>query len=88
MKTVRLKNNIVAEIIPDYALPVADWYGEAFAAQCLEAPDEVEQHWCYDPESGAFSAPEPEPEPEPEPAPEYAAYSELADAIREGVNGV
>ena len=28
------------------------------------------------------------PEPEPEPAPEYAAYSDLAAAIREGVNSV
>lgn len=28
------------------------------------------------------------PEPEPEPAPEYVTYSELAAAIREGVNAV
>ena len=32
--------------------------------------------------------PEPEPTPEPEPAPEYVTYSELAAAIREGVNTV
>lgn len=32
--------------------------------------------------------PEPEPTPEPEPAPEYVTYSELAAAIREGVNAV
>lgn len=31
---------------------------------------------------------EPEPTPEPEPAPEYVTYSELAAAIREGVNAV
>lgn len=26
MKTVRLQSNVVVEIIPDYALPVAQWY--------------------------------------------------------------
>lgn len=31
---------------------------------------------------------DPPPEPEPEPAPEYVTYSELAAAIREGVNSV
>ena len=51
MKTVRLQSNVVVEIIPDYALPVAQWYGEAFAAQCVEAPDEVEQGWVYDGEN-------------------------------------
>ena len=29
---------------------------------------------------------DPPPEPEPEPEPEYVTYSELAAAIREGVN--
>ena len=51
MKTVRLQSNVVVEIIPDYALPVAQWYGEAFSAQCVEAPDEVEQGWVYDGEN-------------------------------------
>lgn len=51
MKTVRLQSNVVVEIIPDYALPVAQWYGEAFAAQCVEAPDEVAQGWVYDGEN-------------------------------------
>jgi hypothetical protein len=59
MKTVRLKNNIVLEIIPEYALPVADWYGEDFASHCVGAPDDVEQHWVYNPDNGTFSAPEP-----------------------------
>lgn len=31
---------------------------------------------------------ESKPTPEPEPAPEYATYSDLANAIREGVNAV
>lgn len=47
MKTVRLQNNVVVEVIPDYALPVAQWYGEAFAAQCVEVPDDVAQGWVY-----------------------------------------
>ena len=62
MKTVRLRDNIVQEVIPEYALPVAEWYGEAFAAECVVAPDEVDQRWIYDPETGTFSEPvEPEP---------------------------
>lgn len=63
MKIVRLESNIVREIIPDYALPVEKWYGADFAAQCVEAPDEVEQGWVYDPETNTFSAP-PAPEPQ------------------------
>ena len=64
MKTVRLKENKVQEIIPDYALPAEKWYGAAFAAECVEAPDEVEQGWVYDPVSMLFS-PAPDHEPEP-----------------------
>lgn len=65
MKVVRLKENIVVEIIPEYALPVEKWYGAQFATQCKEAPDEVEQRWRFDPETETWSAPSPEPEPEP-----------------------
>lgn len=67
MKTVRLSGNVVAEIIPDYALPVAKWYNEEFAAQCREAPDEVEQGWVYAEETGQFSPPPPPADPEPTP---------------------
>ena len=64
MKTVRLKNDLVVEVIPEYALPVAKWYGAAFAAQCIEAPDEVDQNWIYDPETETWTEPvEPEPVP-------------------------
>ena len=56
MKTVRLQNNVVVEIIPYYALPVARWYGESFAAQCVEAPDDVAQGWVYDGENFAEPA--------------------------------
>ena len=45
MKTVRLNENKVQEIIPDYALPVEKWYGKTFAAECMDAPDGVEQGW-------------------------------------------
>lgn len=70
MKIVYVKENVVQEIIPEYALPVEEWYSSEFAAKCVEAPDDVEQRWVYDPETGIFSAPqEPEPEPEPDPAP-------------------
>ena len=67
MKFVRLNENTVVEVIPEYALPVERWYGETFASQCVEAPDEVEQGWVYDPEAGEWSEPKPyEPEPGPE----------------------
>ena len=86
MKTVRVKNNVVVEIIPVYALPVKKWYGKQFAKDCIEAPDEVCQGWAYDGE--VFYKPEPEPEPEPEPATDPVAqvYDELAAAYTEGVN--
>jgi hypothetical protein len=68
MKYVRLSDNTVAEVIPDYALPVSKWYGEKFAAQCVEAPDEVDQQWTYDPDTDTWAEPvEPEPDPDPQP---------------------
>lgn len=86
MKTVRLKNNVVFEIIPEYALPVEKWYGAEFAAECMEAPDEVEQHWVYDPETGVFSEPT---EPDPvEPEPELTVWDELDAAYQEGVDSI
>lgn len=86
MKTVRVKENVVIEIIPEYALPVENWYSVAFAAECMEAPDEVEQDWTYNPESGEFSAPV-EPAPEPIPSADVTT-SEMAAAITEGVNSI
>ena len=93
MKTVRLKNNIVFEIIPEYALPVEKWYGAEFATECVEAPDEVEQHWVYNPETSTFSPPPEPPEPEePEevepPAEELTVWDELDAAYQEGVNSI
>lgn len=55
MKIVYLENDRVIEIIPEEATPVSKWYGEEFASHCVEAPDEVEQHWYYNPNTGFFS---------------------------------
>lgn len=60
MKTVRLNDHVVHEIIPDYALPVEKWYGDTFAKQCVEAPDNVEPGMVYDPIKNVFSWPTPE----------------------------
>jgi len=45
---VRIKDGVVAEIIPDYALPVEEWYGQDFALQCVEAPADVQLGWIFD----------------------------------------
>lgn len=57
MKTVRIENGIVAEVIPEYALPVETWYGSEFAERCFEAPDDVVQGWKYNAETKTFSDP-------------------------------
>ena len=44
-KIVKLKDSVVTEIIPEYALPVEKWYNTEFAKECMEAPDEVQQGW-------------------------------------------
>lgn len=80
MKTVRLKDNMVREVIPNYALPVEKWYGAAFAAECMEAPDEVDQHWTYDPETGTFSAPV-EPDPDQPEAEQEPTTEEILDVL-------
>ena len=48
-------------------ISIAHWYGEAFAVECVGAPDNVREGYIYNMETGAFSAPPPhEPEPEPQ----------------------
>ena len=85
MKTVRLANNVVREVIPDYALPVEKFYGADFAAQCVEAPDEVDQHWILNTD-GSWTDPSAiEPE-EPKPAEIPVTWDALARAYNEGVN--
>lgn len=61
MKTVHLRDSIVSEIIPEYAKPVKKWYGEEFASECIEAPDEVYQNWVYNAETNKWSEPENNP---------------------------
>ncbi len=56
MKIVKMDGNVVREVIPEYALPVEKFYGPAFAAACVEAPDEVEQRWARN-KDGSWSAP-------------------------------
>ena len=63
MKIVRLDGKVVREVIPDYALPVEKFYGVAFAAQCVEAPDEVDQRWILN-EDGSWTDPDTIPVPE------------------------
>lgn len=75
---VRVKDGIVVEIIPEYALPVEYWYGANFAKECVEAPDEVEQGWLYDAESGEFSPPTDEPTTDPTTEP---TTEEILDAL-------
>ena len=41
MKWVRILNNTVIEEIPSTNVPVAEWYGEEFASQCMKVKDSV-----------------------------------------------
>ena len=81
MKIVRISNGIVQEIIPVAAAPVERWYGAAFAALCVEAPDEVEQNWIYDRETGSFFPPAAEPKP-PRPSEEEILAPQMRTAVR------
>lgn len=86
MKMVRIVNGKVYEIIPDTARPVEAWYGSDFAAQCVEAPDEVEQHWTYNPETVEFSPPAPyEPEPVDRLTALEADVTALTEAVERGM---
>lgn len=60
--TVRVVDNMVIEIVPDYATPVEKYYSPEFCAQCFFAPDGVEQGWIYDPNNGLFLDPSMDPE--------------------------
>ena len=88
MKIVYLDpDNSVREILPEatYEKGAAFWYGPEFAERCVEAPDDVEQGYVYNAETGIFSKPSynvPAPEPETEPS----VWDELDAAYTEGVN--
>jgi hypothetical protein len=72
MKTVRIKDGIVIEIIPQEATvpSVSHWYGEDFAAECMDTPDDVQQNWLYDSNTQTFSEPSQVTEESPPPTPE------------------
>ena len=88
MKIVKLEQNIVREIIPEDVRPLDLYYPPDFCAQCVEAPDEVEQRWVYDPDANTFALP-PEPqEPEPEPGDLAAQVADLQSALNIIAKGV
>lgn len=60
MKFVRIENGVVQEVIPEEANPIEFWYNAAFAEQCVKAPEEVEQNWIYNLQTGTFSPPKQE----------------------------
>lgn len=67
---VRLQDFIVKEILPGDLDTVRQWYGDAFAESCMEAPEEVGINWTYDPDTSEFSEPEDIPQPPPPPTTE------------------
>lgn len=66
MKVARMSGNYVAEIIPEYALPVERWYGAEFATLCREVPDSVTAGQFYDPATGLYLNDEPRADVEEE----------------------
>lgn len=67
MKVARIENNVVVELIPEYALPVEKWYGTQFASLCKEVPDNVEPNYVYDPKTDSYKPPVVEDPPAPPP---------------------
>ena len=43
MKWAFIENNEIREILPETNTP--EMYGAEFAANCVQVPDEVQQHW-------------------------------------------
>jgi len=87
---VRLDNNKVMEIIPEEnTIPdVASWYGAEFESWCIQAPDEVQQNWYYNPQTEEFTQENPCP-PIENNVPnnnEWVCWNELINAIQEGVD--
>jgi hypothetical protein len=76
MKIARIENNVVVEIIPEYALPVEKWYGTQFASLCKEVPDNVEPNYIYNPETDSYQPPVIKDPPAPDPT-----WNEDVDAM-------
>ena len=65
MKTARIQNNVVAEILtPVEGFTLDQCFHPSVLIQCEEVEDEVQANWIKQ-EDGTFVAP-PEPEPTPE----------------------
>lgn len=82
MKIVKMDGNVVREVIPEYALPVEKFYGPAFASECVEAPDYVDQRWILNAD-GSWTDPA-TIDPEPEPSTDSDVWDELDKAYQEG----
>ena len=80
---VRLQDFIVKEILPGDLDTVRQWYGDAFAESCMEAPEEVGLNWTYDPDTGEFSEPKDIPQPPSPPTTEerVAALEAASDRL-------
>lgn len=65
MKTARIQNNVVAEIlVPVEGFTIDQCFHPSILAQCEQVEDEVQANWVKQ-EDGSFAAPvEPEPTPE------------------------
>lgn len=83
MKIVKLDGNIVREIVPEYAMPIDDYYPNDFVASCVEAPDYVYEGWVYNESDNTFSEPNNDSDNDDD-----NIYSDIANAIREGVDSV
>ena len=61
MRIARLEKNIVVELLPEstHELGATHWYGEEFAKQCVEAPDDIVQGMMFDSATNTFYTPEP-----------------------------
>ena len=96
MKYVRLVNNKVAEIIPEFNpifpnTPITKRYSRSFIAGLIEVADEVEldEGWVYDFENGTFTEyVEPDEPDEPTPGDDSSVWDELDAAYQEGVDSV
>lgn len=63
MKVVYLLGTTVREIVPFSLEQIPSLYGKQFSQSCIEAPDQVQPNWKYNPITGAFSEPVDEDEP-------------------------
>lgn len=60
MQYVRIEANVVVELVPPYVYEpsIAYWFNQAYADQCVEAPDNVVEGMIYNPKTKTFLNPE------------------------------